>query len=291
MAPRIEQLVHLHSLPSVSWRLLKRMIERDPELQKVFSFSASQLESFVELKSDHAEKLYGEIHRRSTSEWMSYYQKKQVKLVSFFDKEYPKLLKETYDPPWVLYCKGDLNLFQKRKSIAVVGTRNPTNNGIHSLKKLLPPLIEQNWVVVSGLAYGIDFEAHKLAVDAEGHTIAVLGSGFDQIYPKAHQAFAEKIAESHLLISEYPPYRKPLPWQFPARNRIISGLSLGLLVVEAKEKSGSLITADQALEQGRDVFAVPGSILNPAANGTNRLVQQGAKLVIDAQDILDEWLK
>jgi DNA processing protein len=149
-------------------------------------------------------------------------------------------------------------------------------------------MVRTGWTIVSGLAIGIDVESHKLAIQNDGSTIAVLGSGFNHIYPKEHIPISRQIAANHLLISEYPPDRKPAKWQFPMRNRIISGLSRGTLIIEAREKSGSLITGDYALQEGREVFAVPGSILEPCSAGTNHLIQQGAKLTTCAEDIYEE---
>lgn len=230
---------------------------------------------------------YEDLHRSSITEILREYKRKKIKIVSVFDAGYPPLLREIYDPPWVLYCKGNVSLFGTPRMLSVVGTRRPSRTGLQALRKILAPLVADGWGVVSGLADGIDSAAHRLALNAR--TIAVLGSGFEHVYPHGAQPLADEIASSHLLVSEYPPDTRAEPWQFPHRNRIISGLTKGTLVVEAREKSGSLITADQALEQGRDVFAVPGSIFEPRSVGTNRLIQQGAKPVLDAKDIREEW--
>ncbi|WP_408010978.1 DNA-processing protein DprA [Pseudalkalibacillus sp. A8] len=205
-----------------------------------------------------------------------------------FDTEYSSLLREIFDPPLVLYIKGDKALLTGRRILSVVGTRDASLNGHRSLEKILTPLIEKGWTIVSGLAFGIVIAAHRQAIASGGSTIAVLGSGFHHVYRREHTDIARNIASSHLLVSEYPPDRKPAKWQFPMRNRIISGLSRGTLIIEAREKSGSLITGDQALQQGREVFAVPGSILEPRTRGTHYLIQQGAKLTTSAEDILEE---
>lgn len=196
-------------------------------------------------------------------------------------KLYPKLLGEIYRPPTPLYLQGEI---PAPPAIAVVGTRRPSNYGQQAAELLVARLIKANLTIISGLAVGIDTIAHKTALQAGGSTVAVIAGGFNHIYPAQNLSLAKEIT----LISEHPPHIKPLRQYFPARNRIISGLSLGTVIIEAGEKSGALITARFALEQNREVFALPGSIFSPNSQGTNRLIQQGAKLITNAQDILDE---
>lgn len=214
--------------------------------------------------------------------------RQSISSVTIFDENYPLLLKSIYDPPWVLYGQGDWTVLNRDKMISVVGTRNPSNQGKQALHKVLGPLIDNRWVVISGLAKGIDTFAHELCIQKNSLTAAVLGSGLLQIYPKENRELANKISEQGIVLSEFSPHVTPKRWHFPLRNRIISGLTRATLVAEARTKSGSLITADQALEQGRDVFAIPGSILEECANGTNFLIQNGAKLVMSAEDIQNE---
>lgn len=201
--------------------------------------------------------------------------------------DYPDLLRETYAPPPVLYVKGQLKR-QDAWAVAVVGTRRASTYGLEVTRRLASALARNGVTVVSGMARGIDGVAHQAALDAGGRTIAVFGCGIDTIYPAEHRKLAERIAAQGALISDYPLGTRPEGRNFPPRNRIISGLSMGVLVTNAGKTSGALITADFAAEQGRDVFAVPGSILNQGSVGPNHLIQDGAKLVIQAEDILEE---
>ncbi|MCK8826327.1 DNA-processing protein DprA [Natroniella acetigena] len=210
----------------------------------------------------------------------------EIKVVTLSDKCYPKLLKEIYDPPPILYYKGSIAEINK-PCIAVVGSRKCTHYGRKIATKLSQRLAEKGLNVVSGLAYGIDTAAHQGALKS-GLTYAILGSGIDVIYPKENEGLAQKIMKQGAVISSYPLTTKPEGKNFPARNRIISGLCLGTIVVEATKKSGSLITANLALNQGREVFAIPGDITKKQSVGTNQLIQVGAKLVQDLDDVLDE---
>lgn len=211
-------------------------------------------------------------------------------ILHWADPNYPAQLRAIPAAPLLLFVEGELSALT-RSQIAVVGSRHPSYVGKENTRQLIPPLVDAGAVITSGLALGIDGLSHQAAVDAGGITLAVLGSGLANCYPKRHQNLAkELIAQGGALISECYPWVGPLAHHFPRRNRIISGLSLGVLVIEAAQRSGSLITARYALEQGREVFAVPGARQNPQASGCNQLLQQGAKLVITANDILEELL-
>ncbi|NLZ92678.1 MAG: DNA-protecting protein DprA [Firmicutes bacterium] len=201
------------------------------------------------------------------------------------DTSYPVLLKEIYDPPAVLYYRGDLQVLSQF-TVAVVGSRKTTTYGRTAAEKLASDLARQGVVIVSGMARGIDTCAHRGALSASGKTAAVLGSGLDICYPPENRALMEKIVQNGVVISEFPPGTQPKPAHFPMRNRIISGLSYGVVVVEAAEKSGALITTDFALEQGREVFAVPGSIHSPQSRGCHRLLKEGAEVCETAADVL-----
>ena len=203
------------------------------------------------------------------------------------DPLYPPRLREIYDYPPVLYVKGRLPV-QDQPSLAIVGTRHPTIYGRQVTEEIVVDLARSGITIVSGLARGIDSVAHRATLDAGGKTIAVFACGLDIIYPSENTKLAQAIMEQGAVVSEHPLGVKPRPEGFPLRNRIMSGLSLGVLVVEAGERSGALITAQQAVEQNREVFAIPGSILSPASRGPNRLIQDGAKLVSDYADILQE---
>jgi len=210
-----------------------------------------------------------------------------IRLITWEDDDYPYNLRHIENPPFLLYVKGELKP-QDEWAVAVVGTRRATVYGKEATRFLVSELARSHITIVSGLARGIDAVAHQAALDAGGRTIAVLGSGLDIIYPPEHKKLARAIVKNGALLSEYPLGTKPEGSNFPPRNRIISGLAKGVLVVEAGETSGALITADFAAEQGRDVFAVPGSIFYKSCRGTNKLIQQGAKLVLSAEDILEE---
>lgn len=211
----------------------------------------------------------------------------KVNALAYEDSRYPSRLKETYDYPPVLYVRGNLSL-QDEPCLAIVGTRRPTAYGRQVTEEIVTDLVQSKITVVSGLARGIDSIAHRAALNAGGKTMAVFASGLDIVYPRENASLAQTIIEHGALISEYPLNTKPKAENFPLRNRIMSGLSLGVLVVEAGEKSGALITSYQAVEQNREVFAIPGSILSPMSKGTNRLIQEGAKLVCNCADILQE---
>lgn len=211
----------------------------------------------------------------------------RAKAYTWKDEGYPSLLKEIYDLPPVLYVRGALAP-EDAVSIAVVGTRRPTYYGRETAEQMAGDLARNKVTIVSGLARGIDATAHRAALEAGGRSIAVFGCGLDIVYPGDHASLARQIMECGALVSEFPLGTRPRADNFPRRNRIMSGLSLGVLVIEARERSGALITAQWALEQNRDVFAVPGSVLSPASRGTNRLIQEGAKLVSDYYDILEE---
>lgn len=257
--------------------------------------------------------------RNSVEKHIEYMLKNNIDIVSIYDKEYPSILKEIYDPPISLYCKGDKSILNK-KSIGIVGCREVTEYGKGAAKYFAYHLAKQNINIISGLAKGVDSYAHIGSICAQsgennpqeelnnpqsreknpqvkscphvdnlkncGKTVAVLGNGLDMIYPKENEYLAKEIIEKGGgILSEYPLGTKPEKMNFPARNRIISGMSQGILVIEAKEKSGTLITVDFALEQGRDVFVVPGNINSSNSVGTNRLIQQGAKLVTNYSEI------
>jgi DNA processing protein len=209
-----------------------------------------------------------------------------VRLVTYISHDYPKSLFEIPDPPPFLYVQGELR--SRELSVAIVGSRRATPYGVITTGKLAEALAAHGVCVVSGMARGVDTAAHKGALRGGGRSIGVLGCGVDRMYPPENRSLFEEMADKGCLVSEFPLGTMPLAENFPRRNRIISGLSIGVLVVEAAEKSGSLITAQYALEHGRDVFAVPGNIASVTSRGSNRLIKQGAKLVDCVEDILEE---
>lgn len=210
-----------------------------------------------------------------------------MKILKIEDENYPKLLKEIHDPPNLIYLKGRI-LPSDEKAIAIVGTRKPSYYGKEAARKFASELASLGITIVSGMATGIDTEAHLGALDAGGRTIAVLGTGIDIVYPADNFNLSKKIIENGAVVSELAPGAAGAQWTFPKRNRIISGLSVGIIVIEGGYKSGAMITAKQALDQGREVFAVPGNINSELSHGPHWLIKQGAKLVETIDDILEE---
>lgn len=211
-----------------------------------------------------------------------------IKMITIEEEEYPERLREIGDPPIVIFLKGDISLLNK-PSVAIVGGRKCSDYGYGIAKELGNGLAHTGFSVVSGMALGIDEAAHKGALSA-GKTLAVLGTGVEICYPKQNKALYESIQQKGCIVSEFFPQTKPMPYQFPKRNRIISGMTLGTVVIEAAERSGSLITAGLALEQNREVFAVPGNVDSALSRGCNKLIQGGAKLVIELSDIVEELM-
>jgi DNA processing protein len=225
---------------------------------------------------------------RTLERWRAWLARPNRSLVTFGSPEYPRRLAQLADAPLALWVEGADVALLKAPQLAIVGSRSPTADGSDTAERFARYLAERGLTITSGLATGIDGASHRGAVAALGGTIAVLGSGIDVIFPRAHARLAAEIAARGLLVSEYPPGTEPQKHFFPQRNRLIAGLTLGTLVVEATRRSGSLITAGFALEYGREVFAIPGSIHNPLARGCHALIRQGAKLVEEAADILIE---
>jgi len=281
-----KHLIHLRHCRGIGWKGIAKLVARHNDLSELYNVSFSQFIEDYGFNQKQAEIFYRDLHSIDVDRILKRYIKEDITLITIYDKVYPKRLKMIYDPPWILYAKGRSEWLNNEKMLSIVGTRTPTKAGLRAMVKVIDPLVQNGWTIVSGMALGIDGAAHHYAL--ESSTIAVLGSGLLNLYPKQHRELYDHIIDSHLAISEYSPNTPPNRWQFPERNRIISGLSLGTLVIEAREKSGSLITADQALEQGREVFALPGNILNENTVGTHRLIQQGAKLVTSAEDICIE---
>lgn len=283
-----KRLIHLHHLRSVTRKTLEKMLELDSTLQKIYQLTPQELGHQLAITPKRATAIYNEVRD------LEYYKTIRqhlngITVVTIFDQIYPKMLKHIYDPPHVLYCLGNIKLLQNEPSISVIGTRKPSNEAPQKLHFILAPLIHHQYTIVSGLAYGIDKYAHELTLKYGGKTIAVLGSGFHHLYPTAHEHIFNEIIEKGLVITEYPPHIQAKRYHFPERNRIVSGLSRATLVIEAEERSGTNITVDHALEQGREVYAVPGSILNSQTVGCHKMIQQGAKLVMHANDIIEDY--
>ncbi len=273
----------------MSRSLLHSIIRVDPELLNIYDCSLSFLQNHINLPIKKAQTIHAYLKSSSPDSCLKYLSSIHVFPLTYLDSDYPTLLKEIYDPPFVLYGMGHRGIIQSKKNLAIIGSRSPTSTGSQTVAKLIPALSKQGLTIVSGFAKGIDSIAHWKTIQTSGRTMAILGSGHLHMYPKENVQLFSQMSKNQLILSEYPPDTPPQKWHFPARNRIISGMSKGVLVIEAKEKSGSLITADQALEQGRDVYAIPGSIFSPLSKGTNYLIQQGAKLVMSAEDILEDF--
>jgi DNA processing protein len=216
-------------------------------------------------------------------------EKLEIGFYSYLDEEYPPLLKSIFSAPLYLFFRGNLTKTDLTRNLAIVGTRKATNYGKAMAKEFSSSLAKSGFTIISGLAYGIDAVAHKSALETGGRTIAVMATGVDQIYPPSNRELGEQILENGCLISEYNPGQKAEVWNFPARNRIISGLSLGCLVVEGNQQSGALLTAKFALDQNRDLFALPGDVNREESSGPNALIRMGAKCVTSPADILDEY--
>ncbi|WP_342774100.1 DNA-processing protein DprA [Lysinibacillus telephonicus] len=216
------------------------------------------------------------------------YNSANINVIPFNSEYYPGKLMELVDPPTILYAKGDISLLKNPNKIAIVGSRKATNYSELAMEMIVPPLIQGNFIIVSGLAKGVDSLAHSAAIKYGGKTIAVLGHGLFHLYPKENKKLADELEGNHLLLTEYPPYVGVQKWHFPMRNRIISGISNAIVVTEAALKSGSLITTEHALEHGKDVFVVPGPIDSEQSKGTNSLLREGAIPIWSGHQILEE---
>lgn len=281
-----ERFIHLLHYPNLTWENVYKILKRDPMLQSISRLAANPLHTYQ--SSDSKVTSANSSHPELIHEQIRQYPANDISVITIFDKEYPQSLKEIYQPPWALYARGDISLLAREPKLAVVGSRQATQYGKNAIRLLFPELIQQDILIVSGLAKGIDALAHEETIKLGGRTIAVIAGGIYHIYPKENIPLALTMTKHQLVLSEYPPDTKPLRWHFPARNRIISGLSAGTFIIEAKRKSGSLITANFAVHEGREVFSLPGSIFNPCSGGTNELIQQGAKLITSAKDIIEE---
>jgi len=284
----LEACVTLNLLPGMGPIRMRRLIERFGSPEAILAARSSEIRSLQGLGPEVADAITNWEKHADPQHEIARAEKFGAEIVTQFDENYPPLLREIHDPPIVLYVRGTLKRTD-RTSIGVVGTRKPSHYALTTSKKLSYQLAYAGVTVVSGLARGIDTAAHQGAIAANGRTIAVIGSGFEKLYPPENKELATRIAENGAVVSEFPMQCQADRRTFPMRNRIISGMSFGLLVVEAGFRSGALISANQAGEQGRSLYAVPGRIDSPNAMGSNTLIQQGAKLVMSAQDVLDDF--
>jgi len=284
----IEYWIWISSLEGMGAVKAKGLLEMYKNPRIIYEMSEHELKRTKLLTDKNIQEILDNKKRERVNKIYELMTKHNIKMINIFDDKYPYNLKQIYDPPIALYYKGKFELDDF--AIAIVGSRRTTNYGSFSAKKLAYDLSLRGVQIVSGLARGIDSIAHEGCLAAGGKTVAVLGCGLDTIYPPENTKLYEDIIKSDgLVISEYPPGMPPLQHNFPARNRIISGISSGVLVVEAAKRSGSLITACYALEQGREVFAIPGNIDCAYSRGTNQLIKDGAKMVLCAEDVLEEF--
>ncbi|WP_297210122.1 MULTISPECIES: DNA-processing protein DprA [Thermodesulfovibrio] len=277
----------LNEIQDVGIVSIKKLLSKFGSFRNIFNADIDAISSVEGVGIERARRI------RNFNEWnkieklIEECEKKDIRIYTLMDKDYPKNLREIYDPPVVLFCRGEI-IPEDKFGIAVVGSRKMTEYGRRVTEKIAAELALMGICIVSGLARGIDSTAHGAALDRNGRTVAVLGSGVCNIYPPENKRLADRIIQRGAIISEFHPYEPPKKENFPRRNRIISGMTIGTVVTEATLNSGALITSSFALEQGREVFAVPGNITSKNSEGTNYLIKKGAKLVSSVEDILEE---
>lgn len=284
----LQQLLALHYAYPLTVNQLQRLLHIIKTLDELKFISASKLAQIIGIQEQTArtvKAVYMAVHQ---IDLMEQYEAAGIEVIVHTSNLYPEKLLQLFNPPAVLYVKGDSQLLMAQKKIACIGSREATSYSAEAFKRIIPPLVENQCVIVSGLAKGADTLAHRATIHYGGKTIAVLGHGFQTIYPKKNEGLAQHIAQHHLLLSEYPPHIRPKKHHFPMRNRIISGISDALVVTEAALRSGTLITTGFALEQGKDVFAVPGPITSIQSAGTNNLLKEGAIPIWNGYQIMQE---
>lgn len=283
----LKEVIRLLSINGLGPRRILQLIAKYPDPAEIWHAPLAELCKVPGIDLIMAQKIRKGYDQDFVERQLRFLQEPAVRAVTYLDDDYPQRLKNIFDPPIVLFYRGNFTP-RDADAIAIVGTRSPTNYGRQVTEALVRDLVAKNLTIVSGFARGIDTEAHKAALKYNGRTIAVLGNGIDQVYPPENRHLRDQIIAQGVYCSEFPFTTKPDAVNFPRRNRIISGLSLGVVVIEAGEKSGALLTAYYALDQNRDVFAVPGRITDEKSLGTNRLIQRNAKLVRSVDDILEE---
>lgn len=286
---RTEAWIALNLIPQVGPVRVRKLLARFGTPEQILAAKASEIMDVEGFGRTQAEALAGWEAQVDLALELRKISERGLSIVTQEDELYPALLRSIYDPPLLLYVWGELTK-RDHNAVGVVGSRHATLYGINATKKMSFQIAYAGYTVVSGLARGIDTTAHEAALAAKGRTIAVIGSGIGKLYPPENMALAERIAQNGAVVSEYPVDRPADKQTFPYRNRVVAGWTSGLLVTEAPLKSGSLITAQQAAEQGRTIYAVPGPIDKPTSAGCNRLIQQGAKLVMDGGDVLDDLM-
>ena len=287
MNDNLKYWLAINKIPGVGPVTIKKLYGHFGSIEAVWSAGENEIETIEGLNKAAAQSFIGKRKEIDLNEEFDLVNSQKIRIITLDDDQYPANLKNIYDPPPVLYVKGDL-LPDDAKAVAIVGTRRASRYGLDTARKLAEQLSARGLTIVSGLAAGIDTAAHQGALAAGGRTLAVFGCGVDVIFPPQNKPLAEKIAQTGALLSEFPLGMTGDRGTFPRRNRIISGLSLGVIVVEGHYDSGAMITAKEALEQGREVFAVPGNVELEQSKGPHWLIKQGAKLVESAEDVLEE---
>ena len=282
-----QQILTLHYIYPLPLQKLMLLLNYVQSSEQIMDIHPHKLATLLSISSEKAAKLKKQYYNFLTFPLEEIYQENNFTAILFNDPLYPKELLHLIDPPTVLYVKGDVSLLKLEK-VAIIGSRHATNYTKRVLSYIVPPLVNAQFAIVSGFAKGADTMAHEETIAVGGKTIAVLGSGFEHIYPRTNELLFDYMSKCHCIVTEYPPYMEPKKWHFPMRNRIISGLSKGLVVTEAAIKSGTLITTEHALDSGKDVFVVPGPVDSEQSKGTNLLLKEGAIPVWNGYQIVEE---
>lgn len=281
-------LIKLAHCKGAAKRRIVQLFEQEGMYEEALHLTPQTLATRLFIPPKNYSTFIEEYQSISTESLLNYYKNRNIHLITIIDSHYPTYLKHIFDPPPVLFCQGDISLLKNIRNLSVVGTRHASKYGCDLVQYFVTHLAKQKFTIISGLALGIDAKAHWTAIEENSKTIAVIAGGFDHIYPKENMELAKIIQQEHLLLSEHPPYKRPEKWMFPMRNRIISGLSLGTFVAQASKRSGSLITAQHALEQGRIVFSPPVPLFDPLFQGNIQLLKEGAALALSPDEIIEE---
>ena len=283
----LEALLGLYSIPTIGSSRMRKLISIFSTPEAVLEASARQLKGIEGIDAKTASRIKDGPNEDFIKSQLASIEENEVGILTYWDEDYPARLKKIYDPPAFLFYKGDTK-YLSGPAIGIVGTRIPSSYGKLITERFAAELVENNFTIISGFARGVDTIAHTTAIKNKGITIAVLGNGIDQVYPAENKKLFSQMVEQGLIITEYPMGTNPDGGNFPKRNRIISGISVGVLIPEAGARSGALITALYAVDQDRDVFCVPGPITSGKSAGVNKLIKDGAKLVLGVDDILSE---
>lgn len=285
---QLQELLALHYVYPLTLNKFQKLAKALGSLRNIGELHPTELAEILVISTNSAKKLLSRLERMEKKNLINVYHSANIKIIPFNSQYYPTDLFQLADPPTVLYAKGDVSLLTQPLKIAIIGSRKATNYSALAMECIIPTLVDQNIVIVSGLAKGADSLAHSTTIKYGGKTIGVLGHGFSHLYPKENKKLAQQMEGNHLLITEYPPYVGVQKWHFPMRNRIISGISNAIVVTEASLKSGTLITTEHALEHGKDIFVVPGPIDSEQSKGTNSLLREGAIPIWNGQQIIEE---